>query len=114
MPLWLEGFSTGERMRAGVRNVVRRDELDDDTVLAELCAVKGIGEWTAHMFLMFQLGRPDVLAVGDLGVRKGMQLAYGMEELPSPALVREIAAPWAPYRTAGCLVLWRSLDGDAA
>jgi DNA-3-methyladenine glycosylase II len=84
--------------------------LDDDAVIAELVAVKGIGEWSAHMFLMFQLQRADVLAPGDLGIRKGIQIAYAMEALPTPAEVIAIAEPWRPYRTAACLYLWRAID----
>jgi DNA-3-methyladenine glycosylase II len=62
------------------------------------------------MFLMFQLGRPDVLAPGDLGVRKGIQISYGLAELPTPAEVIAMAEAWRPYRTAACLYLWRSID----
>jgi DNA-3-methyladenine glycosylase II len=88
----------------------RLEELDDETVAAELVAVKGLGEWSAHMFLMFQLERPDVIAPGDLGIRKAIQLAYGMEELPTPAEVIARGEPWRPHRTTACLYLWRSLD----
>ena len=72
--------------------------------------MKGIGEWSADMFLMFQLGRPDVLAVGDLGVRRAVERAYGLPDLPSADELRELAEPWRPYRTAACLLLWHSLD----
>jgi DNA-3-methyladenine glycosylase II len=88
----------------------RLDDLDDETVTAELVAVKGLGEWSAHMFLMFQLERPDVIAPGDLGIRKAIQLAYGMEELPTPAEVIARGELWRPHRTTACLYLWRSLD----
>lgn len=88
----------------------RLEELDDEAVIAELVAVKGIGEWSAHMFLMFQLERPDVLAPGDLGIRKGIQISYELAVLPAPAEVIGIAEPWRPYRTAACLYLWRSID----
>jgi len=64
------------------------------------------------MFLMFQLERPDILATGDLGVRKGAQIAYGLEELPSPAELTEIGEPWRPFRSAGCRVLWWTLAND--
>lgn len=106
--------SLAEHVLSGELELDRFDELDDDTIVAELTAVKGIGVWTAHMFLMFQLGRPDVLATGDLGVRKGAQLAYGLDEMPSPAALQELAAPWAPYRSAACRLLWRSLDNEPA
>jgi DNA-3-methyladenine glycosylase II len=82
----------------------------DDEVAARLTDVRGIGEWTAHMFLMFELGRPDVLPVGDLGVRKGMQAAYGLPAAPTPAQAREIGAPWAPYRSVGSWYMWRAAE----
>ena len=85
-------------------------DLPDEEVIAELVAVKGIGEWSADMFLMFQLGRPDVLAVGDLGIRRAVQRAYGLEELPAAAELTALAEPWRPHRTAACLLLWSSLD----
>ena len=88
----------------------RLEELDDDTVAAELVAVKGLGEWSAHMFLMFMLDRPDILAPGDLGIRRAIMLAYSLEEMPSAAAVVELAEPWRPYRTTACRYLWRSLD----
>ena len=81
--------------------------LNDDEVARKLIAVKGIGEWSAHMFLMFHLGRPDVLPVGDLGVRNGMRVAYSLDETPTPARAREIGAPWAPYRSVGSWYMWR-------
>ena len=84
------------------------DGLSGDEVIEELTAVKGIGEWSAHMFLMFELGRPDVLPVGDLGVRKGMQVAYGLAETPAPARAKEIGEPWAPYRSVGSWYMWRA------
>lgn len=86
----------------------------DDEVIAALTQVKGIGVWTAQMFLMFALERPDVLPTGDLGIRKAMQLAYELDELPKPEKMEEIATPWRPYCTAACWYLWRSLDGIAA
>jgi DNA-3-methyladenine glycosylase II len=94
----------------GSLELERLDELDDDTVMAELVAVKGIGEWSAHMYLMFQLGRPDVVAPGDLGIRRAVMLTYGLPALPAPAEVVRIAEPWRPQRTLACLYLWRSID----
>ena len=102
--------SLAEHVIEGSLELDRLDELGDDAVIAELVAVKGIGEWSAHMFLMFQLERPDVLAPGDLGIRKGIQIAYGTDALPTPAEVIAIAEPWRPYRTAACLYLWRAID----
>ena len=86
------------------------DDLDDAEVMARLTAVKGIGEWSAHMFLMFQLGRPDILPVGDLGVRKGMVAAYGLRKLPSPRRMHEIGRKWAPYRSVGSWYMWRAVE----
>ena len=103
--------SLAEHVLDGSLELDRLEELDDDAVIAELVAVKGIGEWSAHMFLMFQLGRPDVLAPGDLGIRRGVQITYGgLEEMPTPAEVIERAEVWRPYRTAACMYLWRSID----
>ena len=82
-------------------------KLSDEDVIKRLVAVKGIGEWSAHMFLMFHLGRPDVLPTGDLGVRNGMRIAYNLPETPTPARAREIGAPWAPYRSVGSWYMWR-------
>ncbi len=84
--------------------------LGDDGVIAALTSVKGIGRWTAHMFLMFRLGRPDVLPELDLGVRKAMMRVYRLRKLPPPDRVHRIGAPWAPYRTIASWYLWRSLE----
>ena len=88
------------------------DAMSDDEALAALTRVKGIGRWTAQIFLMFRLGRPDVLPELDLGVQKGVQLAYGLRTLPSPKQVQRIAEPWAPWRTVAAWYLWRLLDAD--
>jgi DNA-3-methyladenine glycosylase II len=101
--------SLAEHVAAGELEIDKLTELSDADVIAELTAVKGIGEWSAHIFLMFTLARPDVLAVGDLGIRRAAQRAYGLAELPTPAELTELAEPWRPYRTAACVVLWHSL-----
>jgi DNA-3-methyladenine glycosylase II len=106
--------SLAEHVEAGELELGRLHELPDDEVIAELTAVKGIGEWTAHMFLMFTLHRPDVLPVGDLGVRNAVALHYELAKPPTPAELERIAGPWAPYRTRACLYLWRSLDNAPA
>ena len=101
------------RVADGAVPVDTLDALDDDAVIAALTSVKGVGRWTAQMFLMFRLGRLDVLPELDLGVQKGIQLAYGLDTLPRPRDVLAIGAPWAPYRTVASWYLWRSLDnGD--
>jgi DNA-3-methyladenine glycosylase II len=102
--------SLAEHVTSGELELERLETLDDETVIGELVAVKGLGEWSAHMFLMFQLGRPDVLAPGDLGIRKGIQIAYGLDDLPKPAEVVARAEPWRPYRTTACLYLWAAID----
>ncbi|HEV8574772.1 MAG TPA: DNA-3-methyladenine glycosylase 2 family protein [Dehalococcoidia bacterium] len=84
-------------------------EFDDEEVIKRVSAVKGIGRWTGEMFLIFSLGRPDVLPVDDLGVRRGMQIAYGLADLPKPDEMRMIGEPWRPYRSAGTWYMWRSL-----
>jgi len=82
--------------------------LSDEEVIQHVTAVKGLGEWSAHMFLMFHLGRPDVLPVGDLGVRHGMRITYGLAELPTPKEALVIGEPWAPFRSVGSWYMWRA------
>ena len=101
--------SLAEHVLAGELQLDRLAELDDAEVMRELVAVKGIGDWTAHMFLMFTLHRPDVLATGDQGLRNAVARAYGLDAPPAPDAMTEIAEPWRPYRTRACLYLWRSL-----
>lgn len=88
------------------------DHLDDEDVIQRASMVKGIGRWTAEMFLMFTLGRPDVLPVDDLGVRRGMQVTYGLAAEPKPVEMREIARPWEPFRSVGTWYMWRALGVD--
>jgi len=85
--------------------------LTDDEVIEALTSVKGIGRWTAEMFLMFRLHRPDVLPVGDLGIVKAVQRAYKLRALPTPARLMKIGEAWRPYRSVACWYLWASLDG---
>ncbi|HUZ27954.1 MAG TPA: DNA-3-methyladenine glycosylase [Solirubrobacteraceae bacterium] len=101
--------SLAEHVGDGSLELERLDALPDDQVIAELVAVKGLGVWTAHMFLMFHLQRPDILPVGDLGIRRAMMLRYGLDELPAPDEMERIAEPWRPHRTLASLYLWRSL-----
>jgi DNA-3-methyladenine glycosylase II len=86
----------------------------DHEVIDALTRVRGIGVWTAQMFLMFALARPDVLPTGDLGIRKAMQICYQLPGLPNPAQMEQLAKPWRPYCSVACWYLWRSLDGIAA
>jgi DNA-3-methyladenine glycosylase II len=102
--------SLAEHVLSGELELDRLQELSDEEVAAELVAVKGIGQWSADIFLMFTLGRPDVLAVGDLGIRRAVQRAYGLDDPPAAAELTALAVPWRPHRTAACLLLWHSLD----
>lgn len=102
--------SLAEHIESGELELDRLDELPDDEIVAELVAVKGVGLWTAHMFLMFQLERPDVLPVGDLGIRRAVERAYRLRDTPSAAELEALAEPWRPWRTVACRYLWRSLD----
>jgi DNA-3-methyladenine glycosylase II len=87
----------------------RLEELGDEEVIEEIVAVRGLGRWTAEMFLLFHLERPDVLSGGDLGIRKAVQIEYGLKEMPPPTRVLEIGEPWRPYRSLASLYLWESL-----
>jgi DNA-3-methyladenine glycosylase II len=87
----------------------RLAELEDEEVIEEIVAVRGLGRWTAEMFLLFHLQRPDVLSGGDLGIRKAIQVEYGLEEMPTPTRVLEIGEPWRPHRSLASLYLWESL-----
>ena len=84
--------------------------LPDDEVTRRITAVKGLGEWSSHMFLMFHLGRPDVLPVGDLGVRNGMRITYSLDTVPTPKEALVIGERWAPYRSIGSWYMWRAVE----
>jgi DNA-3-methyladenine glycosylase II len=99
--------SLAEHIASGELDLERLHELADDEVVTQLVTVKGIGTWTADMFLIFHLHRPDVLAVGDLEIRRCVRSEYHLAELPRPAELTRIAAPWRPYRTFACLYLWQ-------
>jgi DNA-3-methyladenine glycosylase II len=94
---------------SGELELDRLEELGDEEVIEEIVAVRGLGQWTAEMFLMFHLERPDVLSGGDLGIRKAIQVEYGLAEMPTPTRVVEIGEPWRPYRSLASLYLWESL-----
>ncbi len=96
--------------RSGEVNFEQCVELDDAAVVEHLTRVKGVGVWTVHMFLMFALRRPNVLPVGDFGIRMAMKKAYGLEEMPKPPEMEKIAAAWRPYSSIACWYLWRSLE----
>lgn len=94
---------------SGELELDRLDRLGDEAVIEEIVAVRGLGRWTAEMFLLFHLERPDVLSGGDLGIRKAIQIEYGLEEMPPPKQVIEIGEPWRPHRSLASLYLWESL-----
>lgn len=100
------------RVSSGELDLGRLNELSDEEASARLVAVKGLGPWSADMFLMFHLRRPDVLPVGDLGIRRAIKTAYGLPELPGPAEMRAVAERWCPHRTLACLYLWELLDAE--
>jgi DNA-3-methyladenine glycosylase II len=103
-----------ERIERGELHLEALDALPDDQVAAELLQVKGVGQWTVDMFLIFHLGRPDVLAVGDLGLRRAAMNEYGLRKLPSPERFTRLARPWRPWRSVASWYLWRSLNAPAA
>lgn len=100
----------GARVASGELSIETLHELSDEEIITALTQVNGIGRWTAQMFLMFRLGRPDVLPDLDLGIQKGIQRAYRLRKLPTPERVLKIGARWAPYRTVGSWYMWRLLD----
>ena len=103
-----------ERVNSGVLRLEGLERLDDESVIAALTTVKGIGRWTAEMFLMFRLHRPDVLPVGDLGIVTAVQKVYGLRQRPTADRLRKLGDAWKPYRSIACWYLWRSLDNNGA
>jgi DNA-3-methyladenine glycosylase II len=101
--------SLAEHIVDGSLNLDRLHDLSDDQVIAELVAIKGIGLWSAQLFLLIHLRRPDVLPSGDLGIRRAVMIRYGLPAMPKPAEVDEIGERWRPYRTLASMYLWRSL-----
>jgi DNA-3-methyladenine glycosylase II len=101
-----------EHVEDGELDLQRIAELPDEEVAAQLIRVKGLGPWTVDMFLIFHLGRPDILPVGDLGIRRAVQNEYGLDDLPDAAELERIAEPWRPNRSLASLYLWRSLDAS--
>lgn len=98
------------RIEEGSLRLERLDAMGDEEVIAELTCVTGIGRWTAEMFLMFRLRRPDVLPVGDLGIVKAIKAAYRLRATPTPARMLRLGEAWRPYRSVACWYLWASLD----
>jgi DNA-3-methyladenine glycosylase II len=128
-PAELAGTSAARLRRAGLsrqklgylKDLARRvargrlaldalESLADEAVIDALTAIRGVGVWTAQMFLMFRLGRLDVLPVQDLGIQKGMLRTYALRRMPGPAQMERIAAGWSPYRSVACWYLWRAAE----
>jgi DNA-3-methyladenine glycosylase II len=103
-------FDMAQRARRCELDFSRLPDMTDDEVIKHLTQVKGVGVWTAHMFLMFTLRRPNVLPVGDFGVRMAMKKHYRKRKLPNPAQMEKIAKSWEPYRSIACWYLWKSMD----
>lgn len=101
-----------DKVHTGAVPLNRVRQMSDDDIIEHLVQVKGIGRWTAQMFLMFRLGRPDVLPELDLGIQNAVQRAYGLRKRATPKDVQRIGAVWSPYSSIACLYLWRSIDGD--
>jgi DNA-3-methyladenine glycosylase II len=101
-----------EKVASGAVPLDAVDGLDDEAVITALTQIKGIGRWTAEMFLIFRLQRPDVLPVGDLGVVNAIQKAYRLRKKPSPEKMRKLGEAWRPYRSVATWYLWRSLDNE--
>jgi len=99
-----------EKTEAGDIDFARLAALSDDDVIRQLTVVRGVGVWTAQMFLMFALRRPDVLPAGDLGIRSAIRRAYRLRTLPKPAKIEQLARKWHPYCSAASWYLWRSSD----
>jgi DNA-3-methyladenine glycosylase II len=99
-----------EKTQAGLLEFERMMDLSEEEVIAHLTQVKGVGVWTAHMFLMFTLRRPNIMPTGDYGVQAAIKKHYKKRKWPKPAVMLKIAKPWAPYRSIACWYLWRSLD----
>ncbi len=104
-------LNLAEAVRSVAVPIDRFHEWEDDAIIASLTSIKGVGAWTAEMFLIFCLNRPDVLSVGDLGIRVGLKKHHGLEELPSPKLCRELTETLRPYRSVAMWYLWTEVDG---
>ena len=108
---YLQGLAEAE-LAGAIPSVTALKGMDDDAVIEALTALKGIGEWTVQMLLMAWMRRPDVLPAADLGIRKGFQQVYGLEELPAPAAVLSHGERWRPWRSVASWYLWRVLDTE--
>lgn len=99
--------SLAEHLQDGALDLTALDALDDDAAVAQLSQVKGIGEWTAQVLLVTELGRPDVIVAGDLVIRRAIERGWALDHLPERAEIYALAEPWRPYRTTACALMWR-------
>jgi DNA-3-methyladenine glycosylase II len=99
-----------EKVTTGALPIASLEQLTDEEVIDAIVKVKGLGRWSAEMFLMFRLRRPDVLPVDDLGIVNAVRRLYGLRKRPTPERLRKIGEAWRPYRTVACWYLWRSLE----
>lgn len=105
--------SLAENIISGELDLDRLPDLPDEEIITKLSTVRGIGRWTAQMYLMFSLQRPDILPVGDVELRRMVERAYGLPGLPTPAELEQIAEPWRPYRTLASVYLWHKAESPA-
>ena len=98
------------KTQSGLLNFEKLTDMEEAEVIEHLTQVKGVGVWTAHIFLMFTMRRPDVLPTGDYGIQVAMKKHYRKRKLPKPKDMEKIARPWSPYRSIACWYLWRSMD----
>ncbi|WP_415281524.1 DNA-3-methyladenine glycosylase family protein [Candidatus Nitrososphaera sp. FF02] len=105
---YMKGFAA--EVSKGRLDLASLAAMEDERVIEQLTTVRGIGRWTAEMFLIFCLGRPDVLPVGDLGLQRAIQKTYGLRKLPAPEKIEKIALPWRPYRSIATWYMWKSLE----
>ena len=101
-------YDLSDHVMEGRLDLHALDGHPDEEVIARITAVKGLGRWSAEMFLMFRLNRPDILPVGDLGIVKGMQRLFGMKRRPSERTMMRLAEPWRPYRSVASWYIWRA------
>ncbi|KAJ0838184.1 putative DNA-3-methyladenine glycosylase II [Helianthus annuus] len=104
-------FDLANKFKNGILSDESIVKMDDRSLFTMLSMVKGIGSWSVHMFMIFSLHRPDVLPVSDLGVRKGVQVLYSLNELPRPSQMEQLCAKWRPYRSVGAWYMWRFVEG---
>ena len=107
-------YDLANKYKSGILSDETVVKMDDKSLFTMLSMVKGIGSWSVHMFMIFSLHRPDVLPVSDLGVRKGVQMLYGLEELPRHSQMEQLCEKWRPYRSVGAWYMWRFVEGKGS